>query len=163
MGPHRPRAPEYTPTGGSLRPGSSRPGSLRPIGPGPSALAHRPRPMEPMGPHMGMYFWILYFRRKVDPLGESIRRLPGPLGGSDRTFVQQRLPPELPRVARAKISFFIKFEYFIIYYNMVDLWSIYGRSRVDPGMIPGCSGMTQAYSRPVLACFWPLLGLLVLF
>ena len=57
--------------------------------------------MEPMGPHMGMYFWILYFWRKVDPLGESIRRLPGPLGGSDRTFVQQRLPPELPRVARA--------------------------------------------------------------
>merc|ERR1712004_14192 len=57
--------------------------------------------MEPMGPHMGMYFWILYFRRKVDPLGESIRRLPGPLGGSDPTFVQQRLPPELPRAARA--------------------------------------------------------------
>ena len=101
MGPHRPRALKYTPTGGSSRPGSSRPGSLRPIGPGPSAMAHRPRPMEPMGPHMGMYFWILYFWRKVDPLGESIRRLPGPLGGSDRTFVQQRLPSELPRAPRA--------------------------------------------------------------
>ena len=45
MGPHRPRALKYTPTGGS-----SRPGSLRPIGPGPSAMAHRPWPMEPMGP-----------------------------------------------------------------------------------------------------------------
>ena len=45
MGPHRPRALTYTPTGGSSRPGSSRPGSsrpgsLRPIGPGPSAPAH---------------------------------------------------------------------------------------------------------------------------
>ena len=40
---HRPRALKYTPTGGSPRP----------IGPGPSAKAHRPRPMEPMGPHMG--------------------------------------------------------------------------------------------------------------
>ena len=110
MGPHRPRALKYTPTGGSSRP----------IGPGQSAKAHRPRPMEPMGPHMGMYFWILYFWRKVDPLGESIRRLPGPLGGSDRTFVQQRLPPELPRVARATqypfipIYSFIKFSNFSI-------------------------------------------------
>ena len=40
MGPHRPRALKYTPTGGSSRPGSSRPGSLRPIGLGPSAPAH---------------------------------------------------------------------------------------------------------------------------
>ena len=53
MGPHRPRALKYTPTGGSSRPGSSRPGSLRPIGLGPSAMAHRPWPMEPLGPHMG--------------------------------------------------------------------------------------------------------------
>ena len=95
MGPHRPRALKYTPTGGALRPiglgpwnippwgpiglgpeiyphgGSSRPGSLRPIGPGPSALAHRPRPMEPMGPHMGMYFWILYFGAKSTLLGSQ--------------------------------------------------------------------------------------------
>merc|ERR1711953_1410911 len=75
---HRPRALKYTPTGGSSRP----------IGQGPSAKAHRPRPMEPMGPHRGMYFWILYFWRKVGPLGDSIRRLPGPLGGLGRTFVQ---------------------------------------------------------------------------
>ena len=104
MGPHRPRALKYTPTG-PHRPRAMKytptGGSSRPIGQGPSAKAHRQRPMEPMGPHMGMYFWILYFWRDVDPLGESIRRLPGPLGGSDRTFVQQRLPPELPRVAQA--------------------------------------------------------------
>ena len=116
MGPHRPRALKYTPTGGSSRP----------IGPGPSALAHRPRPMKPMGPHMGMYFWRMYFWHKVDPLGESIRRLPGPLGGSVRIFVQQRLPPELPGVARASqdpfipVCFFIKkkkqsFHFFFIF------------------------------------------------
>ena len=46
LGPHRPRAPEYTPTGGSLRP----------IGPGPSALAYRPWPMEPQGPGSSPYF-----------------------------------------------------------------------------------------------------------
>ena len=116
MGPHRPRALEYTPTGGSSRS----------IGQGLSA-----KPMEPMGPHMGMYFWILYFWRKVDPLGESIRRLPGPLGGSDRTFVQQRLPPELPRVARATqypfipIYSFTKISKFsIFYFFMFDSGSV---------------------------------------
>ena len=69
--------------------------------------------MEPMGPHMGMYFWRVYFCRKVDPLGESIRRLPGPLGGSGRIFVQQRLPPELPGVARASQDPFIPIYFFI--------------------------------------------------
>ena len=61
MGPHRPRALEYTPTGGSLRPGS-----LRPIGHGPSALAHRPWPMEPMGPHRSRAL-------KYTPTGGSLR------------------------------------------------------------------------------------------
>ena len=35
--------------------------------------------------------------RKVGPLGGSICRLPAPLGGLGQIFVQQRLPPELPR------------------------------------------------------------------
>ena len=34
--------------------------------------------------------------RKVDPLGGSICRLPAPLGSSGRSFVEQRLTPELP-------------------------------------------------------------------
>ena len=38
----------------------------------------------------------MYFCRKFDPLGNSIRRFLGPLGGSGRIFVQQRLIPELP-------------------------------------------------------------------
>ena len=40
-------------------------GSSRPIGQGPSAMAHRPRPMEPMGPHMGP--WAPY-----GPIGPHI-------------------------------------------------------------------------------------------
>ena len=41
-------------------------------------------------------FWARGFW-KVDPLGSPIRQLPGSLGGLGPTFVQQRLPPELPR------------------------------------------------------------------
>ena len=35
------------------------------------------------------------------PLGSPIRQLPGSLGGLNPTFVQQRLPPELPRASGA--------------------------------------------------------------
>ena len=55
------------------------------------------RPKEPTtGPTFSLFFCRLGVR-KVDPLGDSIRRLPDPLGGSGQIFVQQRLPPELPR------------------------------------------------------------------
>ena len=55
------------------------------------------RPKEPTtGPTFSPFFCRLGVR-KVDPLGDSIRRLPDPLGGSGQIFVQQRLPPELPR------------------------------------------------------------------
>ena len=58
--------------------------------------------MEPMGwGGVGMYFCRMYFCRKVDPLGDSIRRFPSPLGGAGRIFVQQRLIPELPGAAGA--------------------------------------------------------------
>ena len=41
-------------------------------------------------------FWARGFW-KVDPLGSPIRQFPGSLEGLGPTFVQQRLPPELPR------------------------------------------------------------------
>ena len=41
----------------------------------------------------GRAFW------KVDPLWSPIRQLPGSLGSLNPTFVQQRLPPELPRAS----------------------------------------------------------------
>ena len=44
-----------------------------------------------LGVLLALVFW------KVDPLGSPIRQLPGSLGGLGPTFVQQRLPPELPR------------------------------------------------------------------
>ena len=60
MGPHRPRALKYTPTGGSLRPIGLGPWNIPPRGGprGPSALAHRPWPIgpgpwSPWGPPLG--------------------------------------------------------------------------------------------------------------
>ena len=56
------------------------------------------RPKEPTtGPTFSPFFFSRLGVRKVDPLGDSIRRLPDPLGDSGQIFVQQRLPPELPR------------------------------------------------------------------
>ena len=57
------------------------------------------------GPRQGAHkrtdiFRLFFCRpgvRKVGPLGDWICRLPAPLGGLGQIFVQQRLPPELPR------------------------------------------------------------------
>ena len=106
MGPHRPRALKYTPTGGSSRPGSSRPGSLRPIGPGP---------WSPWGPIWAQWapIWVPY-----GPRGSYFDLLKVWPHQYTRFFMLNPNPASIlaqnpPRTRLYPKYFFINFQFFI--------------------------------------------------
>ena len=85
--------------------------------------------------------------RKVDPVGDWICRIPAPLEVLSRFFVQERLPPELPRATRPpqgahkRTNIFTKFQNFPKIANRagelkLNPWRFYkmpNRSKTTPG------------------------------
>ena len=123
MGPHRPRALKYTPTGGSSRPGSSRPGSLRPgslrpIGPGPSAPAHGAH-----GAPYGHVFLDFLFSAQSRPSWGVNPSTPWPPGGFRPNLCSTKIASRAsqgrsghPVPVYTKLQFYKNFKMFTSFY-----------------------------------------------